>query len=165
MGFAVKLTKQAEKERVTNRRRAEIANEFEADLFLRIHADAGGGTGFTIYYPRRAGTTAGVTGPSADVIKRSGAVARAFHRGFAPALRGELKDNGLKGDELSNVGSKQGAFTGSIFSKVPVMLLEMCFLDNKKDADWIRVKENRTKMAKAIAAGCASVRGETAHAR
>ncbi|MEP6811118.1 MAG: N-acetylmuramoyl-L-alanine amidase, partial [Chthoniobacterales bacterium] len=68
-GYAVVLTKSALTERVTNRRRAEIANEARANLMLRLHADSEGPSGFTIYHPRQAGTVNGVTGPSATVIQ------------------------------------------------------------------------------------------------
>ncbi|MFN8139601.1 MAG: N-acetylmuramoyl-L-alanine amidase [Fimbriimonadales bacterium] len=160
-GFSIKFTKTAEKELVKNRRRAEIANEFGAQLLLRIHADAGPGSGFTIYYPKQKGTTQGTTGPSEEVIRRSGIAATAFHEALATSLKGILKDNGIKGDILSNIGSKQGALTGSIFSKCPVMMVEMCFLTNKKDAAWIKEPQNRTVMAKALAAGCVAVRKAT----
>jgi N-acetylmuramoyl-L-alanine amidase len=64
----------------------------------------------------------------------------------------------VKGDIESNIGSKQGALTGSIFSNVPVLLVETCSLTNKHDADWIRQPKNQLKMALALAKGCAAAR-------
>ena len=63
-GFTVVMTKESESEFVTNKDRAEIANRAQADLLLRLHADAGKATGFTVYYPRKQGTVRGVTGPA-----------------------------------------------------------------------------------------------------
>ncbi len=154
----VVMTKSSEMQYVTNKRRAEIANSAEADLMVRIHADAGNGSGFTTYYPRKQGTKFGTTGPTLSVIKQSENVAKIFHPAFAKNLKGELKDLGMHGDEKTFHGSKQGALTGSIFSKVPVLLVEICFLTNKKDADWIRQPKNREKMATALASGILAVR-------
>ncbi len=152
-GVKVVMTKSKMEEKVTNKQRAAIANGAKAHLMLRIHADAGGGTGFTIFYPRKQGTKDGVKGPSQAVMQTSAVAAKHMHAAMADRLKGQLKDNGLRGDEQSYVGQQQGAFTGSIFSQVPVMLIEMCFLDNKKDADWIRIEANKNLMAHAIASG------------
>jgi N-acetylmuramoyl-L-alanine amidase len=163
-GFSVVMTKEKESEFVTNKDRAEIANRAQADLLLRLHADAGKAAGFTVYYPRKQGTSHGVTGPGADVLRTSKSAAQAFHAAFAQALRGQLKDNGLRGDEESFIGGKQGALTGSIFSKVPTILVEMIFLTTLQDAEWIKQSSNKKLMAEAIAAGVHSVRSNNAPA-
>ncbi|MFX8945915.1 N-acetylmuramoyl-L-alanine amidase, partial [Acinetobacter baumannii] len=67
----VVMTKSSLREKVTNRRRAEIANDAHADLCLRVHADSGGRSGFATYDPDRAATVQGTTGPSQDVLDRS----------------------------------------------------------------------------------------------
>jgi N-acetylmuramoyl-L-alanine amidase len=156
-GFKVVLTKKSESEFVTNKDRAAIANAAEAKLFLRLHADAGPSTGFTVYYPRRRGTAHGTTGPSEEVLASSTAAATRFHPAFAAALRGKLKDNGLHGEEGTLIGGRQGALTGSIFSKVPTVLVEMVFLTNARDAEWINEEANKTIMAEALAAGVKAV--------
>jgi len=163
-GFTVVMTKESESQFVTNKDRAEIANRTQADLFLRLHADAGRATGFTVYYPRKQGTAHGVTGPGADVLRTSKSAAQAFHTAFVQALRGQLKDNGLRGDEATFIGEKQGALTGSIFSKVPTILVEMIFLTTSQDAEWIKQPSNKKLMAEAIAAGVRSVRSSSATA-
>lgn len=152
-GVRVVMTKTAEMQFVTNKRRAEIANAAKADLMVRIHADSGGGHGYTVFYPRRKGELNGVSGPSEVVIRASAGAASKFLRAFQANLGGGLPSNGLRGDDVTLIGSKQGALTGSIYSKVPVLLLEMGFLDNESDAAWFRAPKNRARMAKAIAAG------------
>ena len=155
--ISVVMTKSREDEFVTNEKRAAIANEKQADLLLRLHADAGSSSGFTVYYPRKQGRVRGVSGPAQDVLQRSGVAAKLFHGAFAEALRGKLKDNGLRGDEETMIGAKQGALTGSIFSEVPTVLVEMVFLTNQKDAEWIKESSNQIAMAKALADGVRAV--------
>jgi N-acetylmuramoyl-L-alanine amidase len=152
-GFKVVLTKTTEKEFVTNRRRAEIANAAKASLFLRLHADEGKSTGFTVYYPSRPGRSQGVEGPSAEVLAASKRAGSLFHHAFASNLKGQLKDNGLRGEEGTFIGGKQGALTGSIFSKVPTLLVEMIFISSPKDAEWIKQDSNKRVMVQALAAG------------
>ncbi|HEX8077623.1 MAG TPA: N-acetylmuramoyl-L-alanine amidase [Chthoniobacterales bacterium] len=152
-GFKVVMTKKSETEFVANKDRAGVANAAEADLFVRLHADAGAASGFTVYYPSHPGRAHGLTGPSPEVLASSKAVAARFHNAFAEALRGKLKDNGLRGEQGTLIGGRQGALTGSIFSKVPTVLVEMVFLTTAKDAEWIKQDANKATIAAALAAG------------
>jgi len=151
VGYKVVLTKKSEKEFVTNKARALIANQAGAALSVRLHADAGTGTGFAVYYPDRQGKVDGVTGPAIPLLRKIRPMASTFHRIFASTLRGELKDNGLKPDKATAVGAKHGALKGSIHSTVPVVLVEMCVLQNPKDEAWISQPANQDKMAEALA--------------
>ncbi len=156
-GFAVVLTKSSLKELVTNQRRAEIANEAAADLMLRLHADSDGASGYTVYFPRRQGTVRGVTGPAPAMIEASERAAKAFQRGLKAELAGQLKDNGIRGDEQTFIGSKQGALTGSIYSKVPTVLVEMVNLAQPADAKWIKEPANQKIFAQGLLAGVTAV--------
>lgn len=157
-GYRVVLTKAKERELVKNRRRAEIANEAKAALMVRLHCDAAAGSGWALYHPDRQGRTQGVTGPTEAVIAESGRAARALHDGMAPVLAGQLKNNGVKGDSATFIGGKQGALTGSIFSEVPVVTVEMVVLTTASDAAWIRRESGRATMAHALAQGVARYR-------
>jgi N-acetylmuramoyl-L-alanine amidase len=64
-----------------------------------------------------------------------------------------LKDGGVRGDSRTLVGSRQGALTGSIFSEVPVVLVEMVVLSNARDAAFIKSASGQALMARAIADG------------
>ena len=156
-GYVVVLTKSSLGEYVTNKRRAEIANEAAADLMLRLHADSEGPSGFTIYYPRKQGQLKGVKGPSPEMIEASGRAAKTFHTALAVKLRGQLKDNGVKGDEQTFIGGKQGALTGSIYSEVPTLLVEMANLAKPDDAKWINNSENQQTLAEALRTGVVAV--------
>jgi N-acetylmuramoyl-L-alanine amidase len=156
-GFAVTMTKSSVREYVTNKDRALIANKARADLMLRLHADSAGPSGFTLYYPRKQGEAQGRKGPAATVIQASETAAKIFHPAFAAALRSELKDNGIRGDEQTEIGSKQGALTGSIFSEVPTLLIEMVNLAKREDARWISQSEKQQLMAQALLGGVVAV--------
>jgi N-acetylmuramoyl-L-alanine amidase len=152
-GLRVVLTKSRERELVRNRTRAEIANRANATLMVRLHCDAAAGSGFALYHPDRKGHTQGVTGPDERILAESGRAAREMHDGMAPVLAGRLHDNGVKGDSKTFVGGKQGALTGSIFSRVPVVTVEMVVLTNPSDAALIRTPYGEALMARALARG------------
>ncbi len=152
-GATVVMTKVRESQVVTNRRRAEIANAAGARLFLRLHCDSGEQSGLATYYPDRTGTRFGTTGPSRAVMAGSHRAAEIFQPAVIAALHGDLRDAGIKGDSKTGVGSKQGALTGSIFSHVPALTVEMCVLTNAHDYRFIRTGAGQDKMAHALLAG------------
>jgi N-acetylmuramoyl-L-alanine amidase len=149
-GVRVVLTKDSETQFVKNRDRSRIANEAKADLMVRLHCDAASGSGFTTYYPDRQGRSNGRTGPSQAVLDDTALLAKPFHETLGRLLRGVLKDNGLKPDVKTSVGAKQGALTGSIFSEVPVVLVEMVVLTNPKDEAFMASSKGQSQMAEAL---------------
>ncbi|MBP7560448.1 MAG: N-acetylmuramoyl-L-alanine amidase [Armatimonadetes bacterium] len=152
-GAKVVMGKGAENEKVTNRRSAEIANESNADLFLRIHCDSGTGSGFGIFYPDQQGRRGDVAGPSRTVIAESHVAAKAIESGMRGVLAGKLRSRGVLGDSITYVGEQQGALTGSIFSEVPVVCVEMCMLTNRADEKFITSDSGQEVMVTAIVAG------------
>ena len=155
-GYAVVLTKSAEDELVRNRDRAVVANRAGAALMVRLHCDASVERGFAVYYPDRQGRTkdGAATGPSAEVVEGSRRAATAIHSGMSDLLKGHLDDNGLRTDYQTKVGREQGgALTGSIFSEVPVVTVEMVVLSDAGDAEFIKREEGQRRMAQAIAEG------------
>jgi N-acetylmuramoyl-L-alanine amidase len=152
-GYRVVMTKSTQGELVTNVQRAEIGNREGAVLLVRLHCDAGTDSGFAIYHPDRPATVQGRTGPSESVIRRSEAAAESLHVSMARHLAGRLKDGGVRGDTRTAVGSEQGALTGSVFSDVPVVLVEMVTLSNPHDAGFIMDTRGQSLMAQAIAEG------------
>lgn len=152
-GYKVILTKSKEDELVKNRDRAQIAHATSAALMIRLHCDASADSGYALYYPDRQGTKDGVTGPTPEVMQRSQQAAETVHAAMATWLNEVLKDGGVRGDSKTLVGSRQGALTGSIFSQVPVVTIEMVVLSNKSDAEFIKSKSGQQQMAQALAAG------------
>ena len=154
-GYEVVLTKSSEEELVRNKDRALIANRARAALMIRLHCDASTERGFAVYYPDRQGKAKdGTTGPDRDVIEESRRAAEAIHAGLAEGLQGALNDNGVRTDYQTKVGRDQGgALTGSIFSEVPVVTIEMVVLSDAADAEFIKTEEGQRRMADAIADG------------
>ena len=152
-GFRVVLTKLAEDELVTNRHRAEIGTLHGADMIVRLHCDAGSHTGTATFYPDRQGTRWGVTGPSHAVIEASRDLADVLHPAMIAALGPGWPDLGIKGDSKTAVGSRQGALTGSIFSSVPVVTVEMVVITQPDGESFIASEEGQDRMARALATG------------
>ncbi len=152
-GLRVVMTKSSETQLVRNKDRAAIANQANAAVMVRLHCDASTDSGFALYAPDRQGRVDGLTGPTPEIIARSRAAAEAIHRGMSEALHGLLKDGGVRGDSQTFVGARQGALTGSIYSRVPIVTIEMVVLANAQDADFIKSEDGQQKMAAALAAG------------
>lgn len=152
-GYRVVLTKLVEEELVTNRHRAEVGTLHGADVMVRLHCDAGDHRGTATFYPDRQGERWGVTGPSQAIIGGSGAFARAFHPAVIQALGPDWQDLGIKGDSETFVGSRQGALTGSIFSTIPVITVEMAVITQPDDEAFIASPQGQERMASAIFAG------------
>ena len=150
-GITVVMTKGNELQYVKNKDRAATANKCKADLMVRLHCDSESGSGFAVYIPKKTGTAQGKTGPSKSVLDKCGKAGPIFHKELAVSLKGKLKDNGLLPDTATAVGGKFGALIGSIFSEVPVVLIEMCRLSNKKDEAFISKPAGQKAMAVALA--------------
>ena len=152
--ITVVLTKENEDANVGNDKRAQIANKHNADLLMRLHCDSGSDSGIATFYPATQGTIRVKTGPSEEIIAQSRTCARAFHSALLKSLHGKLHNRGIRTDAQTAVGAKLGgALEGSIYSEVPVILVEMCVLDNRKDEAFIGSEDGQKQLAQAIAAG------------
>lgn len=152
-GIRVVMTRTEQDQVVTNRERAEIANRAGAAAMIRLHCDSRAASGTATYYPDRKGTVGGITGPSDDVIARSERLARIFHSRMIVAMGPRWGDVGVLGDSQTAVGAQQGALTGSIFSQVPAITVEMVSLANPADDAFITTENGQMQMARALAAG------------
>jgi N-acetylmuramoyl-L-alanine amidase len=152
-GYRVVMTKSKERQRVTNRQRAEIANKAGASLMIRLHCDSTAGRGMALYYPDRQGTRFGVTGPSQSVMSASHRYAKLLYSAAVAVLRGHEPGRGIHGDSATLVGSQQGALTGSIFARIPVLTAEMCVLNNRADEAYMSTEAGQRLMARALLAG------------
>ncbi len=152
-GYRVVMTKPSESQRVTNRERAQIANRSGAVLFLRLHCDAGSGSGSAVYYPDRQGRSQGKVGPTLAIISASAAAALIFYPAMRQSLRGALGVRGIHGDSATFVGKKQGALTGSVFTKTPALTVEMVVLGNPRDEKFAASVKGQERLAAALEAG------------
>lgn len=153
-GYTVLLTKSSAEQNVTNVERASIANRAKAALLIRLHCDADNDHGFATFYPAQKGKIRGKEGPSDVVMERSHESASRFHKASVEALQGALKDRGLRTDMQTAVGRRLGgALEGSIYSEVPVLLVEMCILQNPKDERYILSQEGQKQLVRAMVKG------------
>ena len=157
-GVKYVMTKSSLHQKVTNRRRAEIANgdnvyKQPCAIFIRLHCDVGSGRGYTWYYPSAPARKGNVTGPPPAICAASKKATYTINAGMKSILDGHLKNNPVKTDKSTYVGSKQGALTGSIYSRVPTALIEMCFINQAHDAKFIASAKGRDLMARAIVNG------------
>ncbi|MBP7634627.1 N-acetylmuramoyl-L-alanine amidase [Candidatus Ozemobacteraceae bacterium] len=149
--FQLVLTKQSDAELVTNRRRAEIANEASASLMLRIHCDSGRGHGLTLYYPSDPGKLGADEGPPMEICSASALLAIHIQSILEKRLQGMYQVNPLRTDRQTAIGSRQGALTGSIFSRVPVVTVELGYLDNPVDVAFMTASSSRNLLVEALA--------------
>lgn len=114
--------------------RASDANRWGADVFVSIHINAGGGVGYEDYIYN--GNVSSNTKKLQDTI----------HKEVAPLF---TKDR----------GKKRANFAVLRKTKMPAILPECGFIDNKTDAAFLKKNSNLKKLGEAIAKGIAKYLG------
>lgn len=137
-GYNVILTKESVEQSKSNIERAQVGNKNNADLVVRIHADAcedSSVKGASIHVPANNNFTSNFY----EISKSYGSkIINTYAQEVNMKNRGVIERNDL---------------TGFNWSKVPVVLVEMGFLSNKEDDMFVSNDENHPKIAKAIANG------------
>jgi N-acetylmuramoyl-L-alanine amidase len=137
-GYTVVMTRTSSSETLSNVERAEIGNEADADLVVRIHADGSNDSsvhGASMLVP-------GNVGYAKDIFEISGEY-------------GEIILNKL----TSEVGMKNRGIivrddiTGFNWSKVPVVLVEMGYMSNVDEDNLLATDNYKEKIAKALYQG------------
>lgn len=121
-------------ERVSLKRRVELANELGADLFVSVHCNSSeesGGNGFEILY--QEGKSTGFTSKQ-----------------FAEVCLKELED----ATNRRNRGIVKGNRIYIVRkAKMPMVLIEAGFISNREDLNYLSERENRDNIAKGIYLG------------
>ena len=137
-GYNVILTKQDVAESKSNIERAEVGNKNNADLVVRIHADSAENSsisGASMHVPANNEYTSSFY----KISKSYGTtILNTYVDEVGIKNRGVIERNDL---------------TGFNWSKVPVVLIEMGFLSNKEDDNFVSNTANHPKIAKAISDG------------
>src|SRR5690625_85791 len=133
-GFKVIMTRSNDTY-VSLEERSSIANNSNADIFVSIHINAGGGTGIETYWygkhePEKSKALA--TALQEEVIKGTNSV-----------------DRGVKG----SIDGKKGNFHVIRETEVPSALIELGFIDNKNDAEKLKQTSFKEKIVKGIVDG------------
>jgi len=110
--------------------RASDANRWGADVFVSIHINAGGGVGYEDYIY------------NGNVSNNTKKLQNSIHKEVAPLF---TKDRGQKRANFAVVRQ----------TKMPAVLTENGFIDNKTDANFLSKKSNLKKIGEAHAKGIA----------
>lgn len=157
-GAKVVMTKKTMSEIVPLKKRADYWNRQQADLVIRLSCDSestGKKRGAAVYYPSKEGwTTEWISGPSEEVQILSELLAVKLSEALKP-LSGDLPNLGAKTDAQTPEGEIQGALTASIYSKIPIATVAMCYWTNGEDLDYVGLSDNQRLMARQLAVGLA----------
>ncbi|CAG7650357.1 hypothetical protein PAESOLCIP111_06060 [Paenibacillus solanacearum] len=138
-GFEVLMTRESHDVDISNKERAELANEAGAALAIRIHADGDASPktrGFSVLYPSAA---ASLAGPIAEPSRAAA----------AEILTGLREATGSKGRGLS----ARSDLSGFNWSEVPVVLVELGFMTNPEEDTLLSDPDYQQQLASGIAEG------------
>lgn len=138
-GFEVQLTRTKNEVDVSNIERAQMANEMEADLFLRIHADGAESAtaeGFSVLTP-------GQGNPDTEKVYEASLTAAEFIVDEVKEIATIHQNGVIFRDDLS----------GFNWSEVPVNLIELGFMTNPEEDKKLSDDTYITNLTNAIADG------------
>jgi len=110
--------------------RAAVANRYDADLFVSIHADSSPSSstrGFTIYVSRS---------PSWSSRQAAGAIAKSLAK-----------------TGIDNRGTQNADYRVLVQTRGPAVLIELGYLSNQQEAELLRDSSFQSRLAQAIADG------------
>lgn len=130
-GHSIKMSRTTDKT-ISLSGRANMANNWNADVFISVHINAGGGTGYEDYIF------------SGTVSNKTVSIRNTLHLEIVKQLSG-----------IRNRGKKRANFAVLRQTKMPAVLTENLFIDTKADADKLKSSSFLNKVAKGHAEGIA----------
>lgn len=138
-GYDVVMTRTKNNVNISNKERAEKINKAKADICIRLHADGSSSTsvsGASVLYPSSKNKYC------SQISTKSKKLARSVINSYC--TKTGMKNRGkVVRDDL----------TGTNWSKVPVIVLEMGFMTNKQNDIYMQSKKGQDKMVQGIANG------------
>ena len=137
-GFEVIMTRESHDVNISNKERATFANDNNANMVIRIHADGSDDTSITgasILIPSQKG-------------KYTSSIFEASYE-CANLVKNKMDDGGFKVNGIF----ERDDLTGFNWSKVPVVLVEMGFMSNYNEDEMMSNKKYQRKMMQSIADG------------
>ena len=137
-GFEVIMTRETHDVNISNMERATLANDKNANMVIRIHADGSDNTS--------------ITGASLLVPSQKGKYTSSiFEASYecADLIKNKMDNGGFK----VNGVFERDDLTGFNWSKVPVVLVEMGFMSNYNEDQMMSNKDYQKKMMQSIADG------------
>lgn len=138
-GYDVVITRTKNDVDISNKERAEKINKAKADICIRLHADGSNSTsvsGASVLYPSKENKYCSKISTKSKKLAES--VIKAYCTKTGMKNRGKIVRDDL---------------TGTNWSKVPVIVLEMGFMTNKQDDIYMQTKKGQDKMVQGIANG------------
>lgn len=137
-GFEVVMTRESNDVNISNLERATFANEKNANMVIRIHADGSDDTS--------------ITGSSILIPSQKGQyTAPIFEASYecANLVKSKMDESGIKVNGIF----ERDDLTGFNWSKVPVVLVEMGFMSNYNEDQMMSNPDYQRKMMQSIADG------------
>lgn len=138
-GYQVVMTRETNEVNLSNRERAEIANEANADIFIRIHADGSENqnvNGASTLYPSQKNPYV------SEISSRSKCLSQCVVNSFCEET-GANNRGAIIRDDMSGIN----------WCKTPVTILEMGFMSNKKEDKMMQQEAYQKKMVTGIVNG------------
>ncbi|ONI45064.1 N-acetylmuramoyl-L-alanine amidase [Candidatus Epulonipiscioides gigas] len=135
-GIKVVMTREVADVNISNAERAQISNEVNADITIRIHCDS-------INNPSKTGATILIPSDTSNYTK---AIYEESQK-FAKHLKTALADSGIKVNGIF----KRDDMTGFNWSQVPVIILEMGFMSNWNEDQMLANPAYQKKLMEAVA--------------
>ncbi|MFT4146076.1 MAG: N-acetylmuramoyl-L-alanine amidase [Mobilitalea sp.] len=138
-GYEVVMIRDKHDVDISNKERSEIANESGADILIRIHADGYSDpsvNGVSTLYPSKKNPY--VADLSADSYSLSKKIVDSICKQTKAKNRGTMPH-----DDMSGIN----------WSKIPVTIIEVGFMTNKKEDKLLQTKEYQSKIIKGICNG------------
>ncbi|MDU2197787.1 MAG: N-acetylmuramoyl-L-alanine amidase [Peptostreptococcaceae bacterium] len=137
-GYSVIMTREGHDVNISNSERAIFANNKNANMVVRIHADSldnSSKTGASILVPEEGGKY------TASIYEESNKCAE--------FIKGKMNESGI---QLNGI-FQRGDLTGFNWSKVPVVLVEMGFMSNYSEDQMMSNPDYQRKLMRSIADG------------
>lgn len=137
-GYSVIMTREDHNVNISNSERAIFANNKNANMVIRIHADSldnSSKTGASILVPEEGGKY------TSSIYEESNKCAQ--------LIKGKMNESGI---QLNGI-FQRGDLTGFNWSKVPVVLVEMGFMSNYSEDQMMSNPDYQRKLMQSIADG------------
>lgn len=138
-GYTVVMTREINDVDISNKERAEMANNAKANVFLRIHADGSSSSkthGLHILCPAKNNQY------TKDIYEKSNKLAKIMIEELVASTEAKSKGIAYRKD-----------ISGFNWSKVPVVLIEMGFMTNPQEDKKLATKEYQDKIGNGILNG------------
>ncbi|WP_409345103.1 N-acetylmuramoyl-L-alanine amidase [Paenibacillus sp. MBLB4367] len=139
LGYRVLMTREANEVDISNKKRAELANEANAELFVRIHADgdtSAATKGISVLYPSASNPY-------------TAAIYEDSKRAAEEMLAALVKETGAR----SRGAVPRDDLSGFNWSKVPTVLVEMGFMSNPDEDKRMSEPAYQEKLADGMVEG------------